>query len=173
MTDELEAGYLKWLSDQVGALEYMRLTNEMYNVTFNASVPNDDNRAAEGKNLRTEYLSIIGQDPSDHYQWLAVPCTLLEMLVGLTARAQFMSGMPAIMWFGIFLDNLGLQHYNDDDWKPNHRRIISAKLVSLNERTYERTGSGGLFPVYQTNLDQRTVEIWYQMCAYIQENGLY
>lgn len=145
----------------------------MYNVAFNASVPNDDNRAVEGKNLRTEFLNIVGQDAAEHYQWLATPCTLLEMLVALTARAAFMSGMAESMWFGIFMDNLGFTHYYDSDWEDKFRPIISATLTKLNERRYKQNGYGGLFPVYQTDRDQRTVEIWYQMCAYIQENGLY
>ena len=36
-------------------------------------------------------------------------------------------------------------------------------------RQYERNGEGGLFTVEHCNRDLRTVEIWYQMCWYLDE----
>jgi hypothetical protein len=36
-------------------------------------------------------------------------------------------------------------------------------------RTYEPNGVGGFFPLENPNEDQREVELWYQMSAYVDD----
>ena len=38
------------------------------------------------------------------------------------------------------------------------------------DRKYSRNGDGGLFTVNRSRYDLRSVEIWYQMCWYLDEN---
>jgi hypothetical protein len=47
---------------------------------------------------------------------------------------------------------------------------VNQILTNLVERTYQKNGKGGLFPLKQPAKDQRRVEIWYQMAAYLNEN---
>jgi hypothetical protein len=42
--------------------------------------------------------------------------------------------------------------------------------MRLNRRLYTTSGYGGLFPLEEPKEDQRKVEIWYQMMAYLGEN---
>ena len=41
----------------------------------------------------------------------------------------------------------------------------------VNGRMFSRDGSGGLFPLRRFDRDQRSVEIWYQMQAWLMENS--
>jgi hypothetical protein len=42
-------------------------------------------------------------------------------------------------------------------------------LYALIWRTYDPDGSGGFFPLLHSKKDQRQIEIWYQMHAYVRE----
>jgi hypothetical protein len=46
-------------------------------------------------------------------------------------------------------------------------------LHKLNNRTYSKLGKGGLFPLRSSAYDQRKVELWYQMAAFMTENHMY
>ena len=112
------------------------------------------------------------------------PCTVLEMLIALAIRCESdimhddACGDRTRLWFWEMIKNLGLIDYTDDaymydksgsfDSEVNH--IIDIFL----ERRYDKHGRGGAFPLrkYRTNYysDQRKVEIWYQLSAWLIEN---
>jgi hypothetical protein len=66
--------------------------------------------------------------------------------------------------------HLDLYNYDDSyDFGEIHCDIQNI-FIRLNRREYDSDGgNGGLFPLNEPNEDQRDVEVWYQMMAYLQE----
>lgn len=78
-----------------------------------------------------------------------------------------MDNWDVLYWFWKILENAGLEKYTDeqfDEWK------VYQILDDIVDRRYNRNGFGGLFPLRKPKKDQRKVELWYQMCAYLVEN---
>ena len=149
-----------------------RLLHQLYKMEFEALVPNDDNRCYDGLELREQFIDGGG---GQH----ALPpgsCTVLEMLIGLSFRLEFETTQSKwektfTQWFWILIDNLDLgYHTNQDLTRAEYHDKIVEKVTNLVERHYSFDGSGGLFPLNHPKEDQREVEIWYQMSAYILEN---
>jgi hypothetical protein len=68
------------------------------------------------------------------------------------------------------INNLGLMEVDDaaysEEWA---RSYVDAAVGTLVERRYSYSGDGGLFPLDYPEEDQRGIEIWYQMSAYLAE----
>jgi hypothetical protein len=62
--------------------------------------------------------------------------------------------------------NLGLIDTNDTNTDVKEVNAIIKRVV---DRTYQHNGHGGLFPLRLATSDQRKVEIWYQLSAYLSE----
>jgi hypothetical protein len=140
-------------------------------IRYEYSVPNDDNRAQDGLKLRDRFeyetsvkLPNLGE------------CRILEFLIALAIRLNesvYDHENPNLepVWFWILIVNLELDEYDDG---YNFRRIhtgIESIFRCLNNRLYNKDGTGGgLFPLDNPSQDQRGVEVWYQMMAYLQEN---
>lgn len=162
----LEELYFQWLarpildSWEVQGLDEVNLKT-IHRMKFDAIVTNDLNRALDGVALREEFLYEHGvkSSPWEIQGWLMFPCTMLEMLIALADRAAFQTDKSPEFWFGIFMKNLRI----------NESSLYHA-LQRLNERQYDYDGTGGLFPLRNPLEDQRGVELWYQMSAYIMEN---
>ncbi len=166
---ELPDLYFRWLYGLIGfpferesPFSYTSVCSRMHIFEFQATVPHDSNRIADAIELRHSYLRENG--PFTH------PATVLEVLVALAQRAEYMGGDTTEEWFKIFIKNLGL--YNHDDLaclKGKSSWSIDRKIRRFNERSYKADGEGGLFPLSKPNGDQRETELWYQLGAYINE----
>jgi len=174
--------YLKFLCNVVGGTyEYSQLLDELHGIEFYSLIPNDDNRGEDGKQLRQHFLDEVG--PTGAPSLPRGGCTVLEMLIGLSFRLEFETAQsrwektPA-EWFWVLIDNLGLELPHNSVTKTvtevsQNREKVSQnreKVSHMLERSYEFDGHGGLFPLKNPNKDQRRVEIWYQMSAYVLEN---
>ncbi|MGE5418510.1 MAG: hypothetical protein ACM3N1_00240, partial [Accumulibacter sp.] len=74
-------------------------------------------------------------------------------------------------WFWELMENVGLNKFTDDDYFDMGGTLkINHILGTVLGRTYKRNGEGGLFPIKKTIKDQKKIEIWYQMCEYLNEN---
>jgi hypothetical protein len=172
VTEYLDDLYLSWLYSQVGdvkernqALTYWNLLRQMHSIEFIWLVPNDDNRLQDGRQLRFEFMSEQGvQKVPD---WLDRGCSFLEMLVGLSRRLAFEADGHPSTWFWHLISNLGLQTCTDQF--PYDQDEVNERINRVIWRTYDRNGNGGLFPLRRARKDQRNVEIWYQMSAYLLE----
>jgi hypothetical protein len=86
----------------------------------------------------------------------------------LARRAEFITDDRAQDWFWEFLENLDLSGFDDSE------EIDPADVAEILDRfiwrTYNRNGEGGIFPLKNPRSDQRDVELWYQLAAYIREN---
>lgn len=173
--DEL---YFKWLYRQVGAVtqrdpsrSFWRLMRQLYRKEFVWFVPNDHNRAEDGRDLRLRFVNYSGVTPDE--DWMDLGCSMLEMLIALSHRLNFETGIPPKRWFWELLENLGLDDLCDENYGDLTHEAVNDILEQVNDRTYAPDGTGGLFPLKHSDYDQRDVEIWYQLCAYLLENEYY
>lgn len=178
MDAELEERYFNWLYNKV-VLEqvpspncrYLSLFRKLHTTEFVWYISGDDNRAEYGKELRRSFSYETRTPITD--AWVDEPASVLEVLIAFADIAEFETDEPRSQWFWIFLENLGLSGFNDaayyDLFDDAHIDEILHKFIN---RTYDRNGNGGLFPLRHADRDQRKVEIWYQFCAYIAERHL-
>jgi hypothetical protein len=109
-------------------------------------------------------------DGSDIYDILDGPCTVLEMMIALANRCEeTIMDDPDIgdrtgQWFWGMITNMGLGSMSDDRYD---RRYVEYVITRLLDREYEPDGTGGLFTVRDCDRDMRDVEIWYQLCWYL------
>lgn len=174
MSEPLDESYFKWLYSQVGDLEvinpyatHWRLLKILYTREFVWFVPHDDNRIEDGRDLRHEFIDdkrIRNVDPG----WINLPCSMLELLIGLSRRLAFEAEGKPYGWFWTMMDNIGLSHYCDR--RHFSEDTINEILDRIIFRTYDYSGEGGIFPLKTAERDQRGVELWYQLCAYVLEN---
>jgi hypothetical protein len=72
-------------------------------------------------------------------------------------------------WGEEILHNLQL----DQMWDPLSQRKRQ-KAIDIIEgvvwRNYKRDGTGGMFPLIRPEYNQKKVEIWYQLNAYVMQN---
>lgn len=175
----LDDQYFEWLCRRTEiprtnspAQSYRILLKQLHTTTFQWFIPNDDNRAEDGKELRQIFLDSIDEPYHDHF-WMAHECSILEMLIALADRVSFESRDTLGRWFWVFLSNLGLASCTDYYYKNSRHghHEVDRDLRALNERTYGSNGVGGLFPLTNPDYDQRQVELWYQMSSYLLEGG--
>lgn len=166
--------YLTWLYGLVANVRtrsssrtYWELFRQLLCTEFAWVVPNDDNRADDGRELRREWFAETGIEADQ--EWLNLGCSFLEMLIGLSRRMEFETTGAAKDWFWHLIGNLGLLGFNDrSNFKPEDVEDITSAVIW---RTYDRNGNGGLFPLRRSRKDQRRVEIWYQLSEYLLQNS--
>lgn len=173
--------YLEWLYKSIGAVSnrnpdrsHWLLATELYKTRFIYFVPNDENRALDGLELREQFLNQLPASRWDDI-WFSMDCSMLEMLIALAKRADFETDSGALPggvggWFWKLMENVNLNHYTDSIITNRGLEVIQATLYTINERTYRPNGKGGLFPLRRPKGDQTKIELWYQLSAYLLEN---
>jgi hypothetical protein len=158
--------YRHWLRGLVKKLAPTYHNPEIFNIAWDTryvpTVPNDQNRAQDGIDLRARYML----ETSNGLPALG-ECTMLEFLIGLSIRLNDTDYDPTMPdrvgpWFWALLENMDLIEVGDH-W-------IYQGFDRLNTREYSYDGYGGLFPLRHPKEDQRLIEVWYQMQAYLIEN---
>lgn len=169
----VEERYFNWLYSKIvqtqnptPSLSYLTLARDLHAVEFVWLVVGDDNRAEDGLELRKVFLKMFPENGP----WSNLGCSVLEMLIAFSERAEFETSLTSGEWFWMFLENLNISELNDAavDITPQVQEALEVFVW----RTYEPNGFGGLFPLERPECDQREVEIWYQFCAYIDENDI-
>lgn len=170
----LDEAYFSWLYSQVGDPDitnpthtYWGMFKQLYDKEFVWFIPNDDNRIADGKDLRYEFVEQSGLEDVD-MGWLQLGCSMLELLIALSRRLAFEAEGEPRDWFWHMLDNLTLSQYNDRLQKRRSSEIDEI-LDRVIWRTYGINGEGGIFPLRYSDRNQQKVELWYQMSAYVLE----
>lgn len=169
--------YFNWLIDKIGADRYTgpnsfsKLLLYLYDTEFTYSLSRDRNRATDGYSQRYRFRKENGYSEDDIKE-LDGPCSVLEMLVALAVRCEETimddpaRGNRTGQWFWGMIVNLGLGSMTDNRF--DEKRVENAIDIFLN-REYEYNGKGGLFTVKNPNRDMRDVEIWIQLCWYLDE----
>ncbi len=162
--------YFNWLASLTGpdARSYSILLHQLHVTPFTVLLHRDRNRAADGKELREEYentFRITGED-----LWMDGSASVLEVLLGLSRRLEFDTDIPTANWFWKLLENLELRHCTDSHYNEYVESEVAGIITTFLQRTYSPSGVGGLFPLRRAEHDQRQIELWYQLQAYLLES---
>jgi hypothetical protein len=170
--DEVKQEYVAWLAPQISPnrnRDFGDLLQIMFEKEFVFVVLGDDNRIQDGRDLRIEWFQAVGMP---HYVDTDIlgPVSVLEVLIGLSRRLAFMTSEPQEEWAWTLLKHLEL-HEMSGRLGPKRRDRISDCLDKLVWRQYDPDGSnGGFFPLAWPQHDQREIEIWSQLNAYLIEH---
>lgn len=172
--DRLQNDYFEWMCQLIDGKKYeRRLLMHLHRVDFTYTIPMDGNRAEDGMDLRYRFGREYGYDDVLVATYLDDrPCTVLEMMVALAVRCEdhIMDnpdiGNQTARWFWVMIDSLGLQNMTGNRYS---KRYVDTTLNTFLNREYKRNGEGGLFTVKGGCRDLRSVEIWYQMCCYLDD----
>ena len=121
-----------------------------------------------GVGLRYRYSIYVKRD--DVIDILNEPCSVLEMILALAIRcedtimANFRYGDRTTQWFWSMIKNLGLSYITDERFNKDEAIRIIYKFM---ERQYEPNGRGGLFYMPDRNEDLTQIDIWTQLCWYL------
>lgn len=174
MTMRIDDEYFKWLCDIVcqkrfsKSISYDKLLQCLHLIDFRVVIKNDINRAKDGIDLRRRYFLDTGLDAGMD----KCPCTVLEMMVALTIRCEeSIMDNPDLgdrtgQWFWAMVNTLGLSDMTDNYFEES---IVREKIDIFLDRDYEPDGRGGLFRIKHCRRDLRKVEIWYQLCWYLDQ----
>jgi hypothetical protein len=170
VSEPIENLYFNWLCAKVLQTEtpcpsntFWRLFRKLYTTEFAWLLSGDDNRAEDGLELREEFL--VESRLPDEPHWRHSICSIFEMLIAFSRKAEFNAGETPQFWFWHMLENLGLHEANDSSEMTDEE--IDSILYNFVWRGYDEYGHGGLFPMENPPDDQRHVEIWYQFCEYL------
>jgi len=177
MSAPLDELYFQWLYSQVAdpqiqeeKLTYWNVLRVLFTTEFAwvDAVVNDENRIGDGKALRTEFIRSQGWTVADvDSAWVETGCSILEVMLGLALRLEFLADGTPHYWFWVLMSNIGLRGFND---KRRFRKdYIDDILNRVIFRNYRPTGLGGFFPLQYPKEDQRDIELWAQMNEYVQE----
>lgn len=182
-SSEIVNAYFRYLGELVGADtfaegNYWNLLRQLNSIEFYWTVSLDENRAADGESLRTKFFYEHNSINVDYEPFIYTPCSVLEMLIALALRMEkeylmdWRAGSPdnTPVYFWEMISNLGLDDCTDDNWSSKTAEKIRYYVGEFLDRNYDFHGNGGIFPVSKNTRDQRKIEIWSQMHAYIMEN---
>ena len=174
--DSIQNEYFEWLYDSVysGGVSFYKLLRYLHETEFIYSIPRDRNRAIDGMYLR--YRFATDYDYPDINLYLEGPCSVLEMMVALSIRCEEdIMDDPSVgdrtsQWFWGMIVNMGLGSMYDERFDIH---FVEDTITRFLNRDYEPNGEGGLFTIKYCDRDLRDVEIWYQLCWYLDEQGGY
>ena len=168
--------YFEWMCNIVrcdNAVSYRKLLSHLHNTDFRWIIPKDKNRYEDGVNLRYRFAIRNFEDEDDIEECLELldgPCSVFEMMLALAIRceetimADPQFGDRTAQWFWCMVSSLGLNSMTDNRYKP---KLVKDIIECFLDREYEPNGDGGLFTIKNCKFDMRTVEIWIQMCWYL------
>jgi len=172
--------YFDWLFKKVTSSSpirkrYKKLLKYLFERDFYWSIPLDENRCFDALNLREEffdefvdiYYPISVEEIEDNFK--PNSCNLFEMMVALALRIELdIIGNQNYgnyeVWFWRMINNLGLYTMDDHNFD---REMVSKVIDIFLNRKYEPDGEGNIFYIRGDSRDMREVEIWCQLCWYV------
>lgn len=173
--EDVRREYFDWLSYIACGERYSKqvsfhkLLKHLHDTTFVYSIPRDSNRAEDGVALRFRFIH-ENEYPDYYARYIDGECSVLEMILALSIRCEetIMDdpkyGDRKGQWFWGMIVSLGLGSMTDDRYDEQYVNDILTRFLN---REYEENGHGGLFTVKNPPHDLRDVEIWIQMCYYL------
>lgn len=178
MSIRVKCEYLSWMMRLVSTKthrsnQYKKLFEKLYERQFQVVNAFDENRVMDGEALRYQF----GEDSGYIQPEIAEsiddrPCSVLELMVALASRCenQFAYdpkyGDRTGVWFWEMIESLGLINMTDDRYDGQYVDYVIDRFISLD---YKPNGEGGLFTIQNPKKDYRQVQIWYQMCEYLNQ----
>ena len=177
--DRINNEYFNWMYGTACAdrfpkdISYRKLLMHLHNIAFRYSIKRDSNRADDGISLRYRFAVSMGYDETlDNtiHHYISGPCSVFEMILALAIRCEenimddTAFGDRTGQWFWGMINNLELGAMSDDHFD---RMFVDESIERFLNREYEPNGRGGLFTVRNCDRDLRDVEIWFQLCYYL------
>lgn len=169
--------YFEWLTDLVcgerypDVIPYEKLLMHLHKTEFRWSMLMDENRAKDGISMRYRF-AIWHDEPYERVEEvLNGECSVLEMMIALAIRCEEnimddpTRGDRTSQWFWDMIVNLGLGSMTDNRYDPD---LVTDILERFLDREYDPDGHGGLFRIRDPNFDARDMEIWHQLCIYLE-----
>lgn len=172
--EEIVNSYFEWLFNLLcrgrysDKISYRKLLTYLHHTEFIYLIKKDENRAEDGLNLRYRFAQKYDYDDVSRY--LDEPCSVLEMMTALAIRCEETimdnpnMGDRMGQWFWEMIVSLGLGSMLDDRFD---KCLVESILRKFLNREYAPDGRGGLFTIRNCSYDLRDVEIWYQLCWYL------
>lgn len=172
--DQVKNRYFEWLYNYAckgrinDRVSFRKLFMNLHDTQFDFYIRNDMYRAMDGVNLRYRFATVIGD--SGAFDILDEPCSVLEMMLALAIRTEetIMDdpryGDRTQQWFWEMLSNIGISRMTDDVYD---KQFVNDKIYNFLERRYDEDGKGGLFYIRGIDQDLREIEIWTQLCWYL------
>lgn len=175
MRKNIRARYFKWIVSLIfndDVCNYSELLGVLNDIPFRYVLEMDRNREMDGIALRYRFgyeNGISGDDIS-----AAIgndSCSVLEMMAALCLRCaeQIIDDDIRTQLRTMFCDML--HSLGVDSQTDCHIDILAVQraVERFLDRNYRKNGRGGLFTVSFPDRDMRKIEIWYQMCLYLDE----
>lgn len=172
--DQVKNRYFEWLYNYAckgrinDKVSFRKLFMNLHDTQFDFYIRNDMYRAMDGVNLRYRFSTVINDN--DAFDILDEPCSVLEMILALAIRTEetIMDdpryGDRTQQWFWQMLSNIGINRMSDDVYD---KQFVNDKIYKFLERQYAPDGRGGLFYIQGVDQDLREIEIWTQLCWYL------
>lgn len=159
------SGYYSWLMDVIdGPRQYSRVLKHLRDIEYTWVNPMDENRAADGLELRYYY-----EDETGFKCNLRTPCSVLEMLIALARRMEddfmydFELGYDRTdVWFWEIFSNLGLDKYDDSSY-------FEEEIDEIVYGFMEKEPGHNLFLVKDPPENWADLEVWWQLNRYVSE----
>ena len=169
MIDLVLNDYFEWMIDIVGGHRYIELLKELHSIEYTFENLNDENRAHDGEDLRWRYVCDGGNRRI--LKWCQ-PCTVLEMLVALAIKMEDIMDNPNYgdrvdIWFWEMMTNMELDTLTDSHFDEECISYVHERIDIMLNRWYAPDGTGGLYHLPDCKKDLRDVEVWFQMCWYL------
>ena len=172
----IEKEYFEWLCNIVcdsfsKQASYEKLLAYLHSVAYKHSLPMDENRAEDGISMRYRFArtKVPASNVWDIMCELDGECSMLEMMVALAVRCEeWMDdtsyGDRTGQWFWQMIVSLGIGGMTNArfDWD-----VVEPAIHRFLNQDYNSDGRGGLFTIRDCPHDLRGVQIWYQMCWYL------
>ena len=174
LEDKVKDDYFNWLYNYVckgrahELISYRKVLSLLHQIEFTFVIRNDINRAKDGADLRYRFATI--NDDDRIMDILDGPCSVLEMMVALAIRCEesIMDntgyGDRTGQWFWDMMSNLGIGLMYDEIFDAE---IVEDRVYNFLDRQYSPDGKGGLFYIKGCKEDLRDLEIWTQLCWYL------
>lgn len=172
--DKINNEYFEWMYDIAcanrlpGDISYRKLFAHLHNTEFRYYMDRDSGRYDDGLDLRYEFGYKCGIKDAERY--IEGPCSVLEMIVALAIICEerimdnVLYGDRTSQWFWNMITNIGLGAMDDSNFD---RKYVDQVVDRFLERRYKPNGEGGLFTINNADRDLRDVEIWWQLCWYL------
>ncbi len=177
--DEIRSDYFQWLRSIVcdgrfsENISYDKLLSHLHTIEFKWTRMLDADRADWGVDMRYRFAQDRKYDAEFNIKdYIYGPCSVFEMMVALAVRCEedMMDdpdyGDRTAQWFWNMVVSLGLGSMVDSSFDATHVDDVIQKFLN---REYARDGKGGLFTLRHAPFDARKVDIWYQLCWYLDE----
>jgi len=174
----IDERYFEWLYLLVSSsntrpnARYVKLCELLYTIPFSWTVQKDGNRVEDAREIRQDFLNANRSEYRPDI-WVDMDASVLEIIMGVSQRLAFKTDESPGVCFWKLIHNLGLDEYHDRNWSHASRHNVEQVVKRFINRTYHPNGHGGLFPLNDPQEDQRDIEIWNQLNAYLWERMPY